>query len=199
MALREWEEGSGKIQSTGSILLELVKCHLRPAGPLHGSVTLMTRQLNEEQLRELNHLMEWCTAIVRFQLSLYAQDPLVSEWVSTKLEIVERTYLQRDLRGMRLVARDINESDTDEWPADRLTALNRSLREKFGKDLTDVKRRDLARIDRIRERGTIRTESEFRVVHGRAEEIWDNNDKKDEMEAINRLLADYESGNAGNT
>ena len=112
------------------------------------------------------------------------------------MEIVEQTYSKADLRGMRLIARDLNALDRDEWTSAQREELNRLLKDRFGKNLADVRSRDLTRIDRIRKRG-IRTENEFRLVHERAEEIWDDDTKRNELEALNRLLADYQRGVAG--
>jgi hypothetical protein len=148
----------------------------------------MTRRLNDKQVQELNHLKEWCTSILQFEKALYAPAP--SE--GGLLEIVQRTYLERDLRGMRVLAKDLNEVPRDWWPSEKLRELNRLLKERFGEDLADLKCRDLASISRIRKRGKIRTENEFRLVHERAEEIWDDEGKRDEMEALNKLLEDYE-------
>lgn len=142
--------------------------------------------LSDKRHQELNCLREWCATILKF----------LPQEEAAIMEIVEQTYSKADLRGMRLIARDLNALDRDEWTSAQREELNRLLKDRFGKNLADVRSRDLTRIDRIRKRG-IRTENEFRLVHERAEEIWDDDTKRNELEALNRLLADYQRGVAG--
>jgi hypothetical protein len=150
----------------------------------------MGRHLSDDQLRELDHLKEWSLTILNFRLAKQVgSDPLIEELIQTTIKV----HSARNLRGMRTIARDDNEQARGMNPAD-LGRLNGLLREKFGEDLSDNMRKDLVKIGKIRHRGKIRTEDEFRLVQGRVDEIWQDATKKDEMDALNQLLNDFEFG-----
>lgn len=59
--------------------------------------------------------------------------------------------------------------------------------------------KDLAVIARVRKRGRIGNEAEYRLVQDRTEQIWNDPEGKKDMEALNKLLAAYEPPNKKKT
>jgi hypothetical protein len=147
------------------------------------------RRPSETQLQELEHKKDWCLAIEESKMAREGPSP----WTDWSIHIIKRTYLDRDLRGMRQIARDLNE-EARYLPKKDLDRLNAVLKEKFGEDLSENRKKDLVKIDRIRKRGRIRSENEFRLVKERTEEIWQDDDKEEENEALNKLLTEFEFG-----
>jgi hypothetical protein len=146
----------------------------------------MAKYLNDAQVAELNRKRGWCLTIIGY-LRTVEESPVFDDFAKAVNEI----YAIRDLRQMRGITRDMNEW-ARELTTTHMAELNGQLRERFGEDLDSQTARDIAMIDRIRNRGAIRTKREYRLVRERAEEIWDDDDKKEEMEALNKLLADFE-------
>ena len=147
----------------------------------------MARKLSDIQLRELGRKKQWCLTSIDFMVTKYGQNAVYQELVSA----VMSTYADNGLRGMRSVFRDLNEWARGLSPM-HVRELNMLLKEKFGEDLQNESGKDLVKIAQIRKRGKIRTENEFRLVQERTEEIWNDDDKKKEVESLNKLLADFE-------
>jgi hypothetical protein len=61
-----------------------------------------------------------------------------------------------------------------------------------GLSLDDLQSERLARLAGIRAAGRITTDEQFRLVSSRVEQIWDDPERRDEFDALNRLMAAYE-------
>jgi len=102
-------------------------------------------------------------------------------------EVIHQAFERRDLRGLRMVARDVAEWATDLSP-EQQQQLDALLVSRFGRGLKD-QRKDVEReIARILRRGQIETEGEYRLLMARVDEIYADESKAEELEQINRLL-----------
>ena len=92
---------------------------------------------------------------------------------------------------MRVVYNDINDLAMS-MRRSQIEELNAILREKFGEDLTTVNKRIAARIQKIEERGYIRTEGEWRMVRDWIDHIMWDDAKDEEVELLDKLMAEYD-------
>ena len=145
----------------------------------------MARKLSEEQARELEHIKDWCLAILHF---LMERDG--AEIWKDFLEVVATTYERNNLTGLRSVFRDINEMAGGMALKDKIE-LNRRLFDRFGKNLLTESKKDLARLRRIMDAGKIRTEVECRLILERVDQIYMLEDQRAELDTLNTLLVEY--------
>jgi hypothetical protein len=146
------------------------------------------KRLNEEQLKELTHIRDWCLTILDFMIDRYGQH---HSFVTQK-DLIIKIYNAQDLRGLRYIYRDSNEWGKNLPTLESTEELNKMLCEKFGKDLQACSKQNLLKIKKIIKRGNISNEREFRVVHNRVNEIYQDSTKKEEIEILNNLLSKFE-------
>jgi hypothetical protein len=140
----------------------------------------MARNLTIAQLAELNRLRLACIAILDF---VVARGNL-AEFASEFRKVVEEAYEKRSLKGLRIIRRDFQEWIGDLPPSAR-TELERGLRSIEGQALDD-------QLSAAIGRGRILTEEECRVVLARVEDIYADPAARNEVELLNRLLADFD-------
>ncbi len=148
-----------------------------------------TKELTEAELQELQFKRDWCVAVLDYLKSI-DDEPGDSVWGGA-IDIVMQTYNRMDLRGMRVVYNDINDLAMS-MRRSQIEELNAILREKFGEDLTTVNKRIAARIQKIEERGYIRTEGEWRMVRDWIDHIMWDDAKDEEVELLDKLMAEYD-------
>ncbi|MFA6570232.1 MAG: hypothetical protein WCT77_03250 [Bacteroidota bacterium] len=146
----------------------------------------MAKQLNDKQLQDLNFKKEWCLTILDFMSCIYknAQSPKML------IELINEEYRKQNLKGFRFIFSDINEMSknlTDQ----ELKDLNKILKSKFGEDLKSQTQKGIIKIEKIKKRGIILTENEFRLVESRVEDIYADESKKEELDTLNNLLNKY--------
>jgi|SRR5215213_3838336 len=146
----------------------------------------MARRLTPERQRELDDLR---AVFEVFGVFLDEISPVAGHsWAG----IVSAVHARGDLTGMRSIRNDSIESLVAFSPAQR-RELDRRLREGPGVTLDTLERQHLARIDRIRAKGSIATEQQYYLVKERIEVIWDDPERADECRSLQALLEDYES------
>lgn len=148
----------------------------------------MSSARRSSHTEEPAQLRDWCTAIVRFMASVSAPAPLFRE-----MEAIERAFERRDLRGLRMVARDLAEWASDLSP-EHQEQLDGQLLAQLGRGLRGARQDAQNEVSRILRRGQIDTADECRLLMSRADEIYADDSKRAELERINALLAAYESG-----
>lgn len=132
---------------------------------------------------ELISLADWCRTVVRFIASTGTNVPMFADYERA----VERAFQRGDLRGLKMVQRDCAE-----WAkglrAEERRKLDGLLRAQTRGGLTEkveAERREAAEILR---RGRIESDEEYRLLATRLDEIYADDARKEEVEAINRLL-----------
>ena len=148
-----------------------------------------TKELTEAELQELQFKRDWCVAVLDYLKSIDAEPG--DSVGGGAIDIVMQTYNRMDLRGMRVVYNDINDLAMS-MRRSQIEELNAILREKFGEDLTTVNKRIAARIQKIEERGYIRTEGEWRMVRDWIDHIMWDDAKDEEVELLDKLMAEYD-------
>lgn len=88
------------------------------------------RKLTEEQVSQLQHIKEWVTVILNFIGKM--TPPNTPTYHIQFLEIVEQTYNSHDLRGMKMLLKDVTEWSKGLSPL-QFEELNTLLKQKFGK------------------------------------------------------------------
>ena len=132
----------------------------------------------------------------------------IKDWVLTILDVIDKfypeekqddarkividTFNSHNLRGMRYIFNDSCEM-AYAMRKQHIDLLNTILITKFGFNLNDKNKKDLVKIKAILSRGCIKNASEYRLLSNRVEQIYADEDKVDELEALNRLLLDFDS------
>lgn len=141
------------------------------------------------KVEEIAFLQDWIKTILDFSFPTMDLPRVLKEQVYNDLE---EAYKNQDIKCLRHNFRDLNEMVLDNSP-EELNKLNRILKSKFGYDLNDNKNNNVVKIKSIITRGYIKTASEYRLLSNRVEQIYADEDKVDELEALNRLLFDFDS------
>ena len=147
------------------------------------------KELTESELQELQFKRDWSITILEFGKKC-DKDPDKFGWDWFK-ESTEKAFERRDLRGMRVIYNEDNEM-AKSFRLSEIEELNAILREKFGEDLTTVNKRIAARIQKIEERGYIKTEGEWRMVRDWIDHIMWDDSKDEEVELLERLMSEYD-------
>jgi hypothetical protein len=140
----------------------------------------MARNLTLAQIAELNRLRSACIAILDFVVARGNLTEIASEF----RDVVEEAYNKRNLGGLRTIRRDFQE-----WVGD----LPPSARDELERGLSSIE--DQAPVDQLSSalgRGRILTEEEYRAVLAKIEEIYADPAALNELELLNRLLADFD-------
>lgn len=145
----------------------------------------MKRKINQNKLEELIFLKEWNETIVKFFV-------LKSKNNSLEIfhQIINETFNKSDLKGMRMIYKDLNEGAND-LPLIEFNELNQQLSQKFGTDLTECNNKNLTKIKQIVKKGNINNDEEYRLILNRVEEIYADDNQKEETEILNMLLTNY--------
>lgn len=150
----------------------------------------MKKELDQKTLEELSFMRDWNWAIMDFLVKNENE-----EFFKEFYPIISEVFDKKDLRGMRMIYNDNNEMARG-LSFHKLNELNRILREKFGFDLNKAHDKVIAKINRIVQRGYLKNDDEFRLLYSRVDEIYADDSKKEEVEILENLMADYEESKA---
>ena len=89
-----------------------------------------------------------------------------------------------------MIYKDLNEGAND-LPLIEFNELNQLLSQKFGADLTECNIKNLTKIKQIVKKGNINNDEEYRLILNRVEEIYADNNQKDQTEILNMLITNY--------
>ena len=133
---------------------------------------------------DARQMHDWCMVALDFlaEVSPFAED---------LRRDVSAASAEGDVKGLRVCVSDLREWISYAPPADRQRVHERLLA-RVGHGLYEV---DLARDNRlasILKRGRIATDSEFRLLMARVDEIYEDEGKQAEVNRINELLSEYE-------
>lgn len=151
----------------------------------------MKKKLDQKALEELSFMRDWNWIIADFLV----KNENEGEFYKQLYPIISEVFDKKNLRGMRMMYNDINEM-AGGFSLHKLTELNRILREKFGSDLNKAREKVVAKINRIAQRGYLKNDDEFRLLYSRVDEIYADDSKKEEVEILENLMADYEESKA---
>ena len=101
-------------------------------------------------------------------------------------------YEKCDFRGIKCAFNDVNDAAFD-LDSKQYKELNHILYLKFGISLDNQNKKIIKKIKTILKRGHIKNIDEYRLVSERVERIYADDDKKEEVETLNNLLADFET------
>ena len=148
----------------------------------------MPRSLSPERQGELNSLYALTKALVEFHRAGF-RDNLAAQLA----EVVERTYRDGSLPGMRQIRDDLLAATeaTVNQPSDR-QRLDALLRERTGHALAHHFAAQRGQIEKIRERGFITTDRQYYLLKERLELIATDPEHQDEAAALQALLTTYE-------
>ncbi len=96
------------------------------------------------------------------------------------------------LSGLKEARNDLLESISN-LPGVELRELDNQLRQKLGITLDTLQGKRLAKIATLREKGLLSTDSQFRLVYGRVDQIWDDPNHSQEAVELQALLTAYEN------
>lgn len=140
---------------------------------------------------ELKQLHDWCDTVVRF-ISTNA-GPQFSAMAASLESAISDEYAKGSLRGLKQISGDLREWAKGFSPKHQ-RELDELLHASVGRGLKEGQRLFEKQVNAILKRGRTRNEDEARLLLERADEIYANESKRDELEKINRLLVAYEGG-----
>jgi hypothetical protein len=145
---------------------------------------------SEERDVELKALRDRSLVIVRFIQGLSSRSEMFSQIEAA----IDTAYKRGDLRGLRLVLKDVLEWVNGLPTSDR-EQLDEVLRRQFGSGLTEAGQETHRQLLDILSRGTIQSVEEYRLLSSRADEIRENGSNDKELQKINLLLMAFHHDN----
>lgn len=138
-----------------------------------------------ERINELEYLSKRSKLIVDFIISKNPQDPILHQYKT----IIENAVKKKDLRGMRIIARD-----TNAWAKGlsqkEIIELEEKLFSEFKENLSGDKV-TLKTIDELLTRGTIQTEDEYRIIHDYLQDLSKGDPFFERISELESLLNTY--------
>ncbi|WP_423128673.1 hypothetical protein [Gaoshiqia sp. Z1-71] len=104
---------------------------------------------------------------------------------------IDNAYEKSDLKYLNRVNKELNVWLVEMFPPKEKKEISQLLKEKLGEN---VEQADLKRVDKINKvvkRGRINNLNEYSLLQQRVEEIYADESKKEEVEMLNKLLADF--------
>lgn len=145
-----------------------------------------------KKLDEVKRLAEWCLFAEGVEHELYREQGAINdfnkEFFELSQEVIQKARDRGDLRGLRMVYRDLNEKFGGLNPQMK-TELDRRLRAQFGQGLEREEKALERRVRRILNAGKIRNAENYRTLETRLHMILDDSSKMEEVEQINGVLA----------
>ncbi len=135
----------------------------------------------------MSFIKDWCLEIMNFFSEVYPMD----ETPGVFRQIINDASDKGDIRGLRILYNDVNEM-AHGVSKSNLVVLNRKLNIKFGMGLDTVKKDNMVRIREILQKGYLESDDEYRFVSALIDEIYIDGCRKDKIDAIYKLMDDYE-------
>jgi hypothetical protein len=104
---------------------------------------------------------------------------------------IDNAYEKANLKYLRQVNKELNVWLVEMFPPKEKEEISRLLKEKLGEDVVQADLKRIDKINKIVKRGKINTIQEYELLQQRIEEIYADNNKKTEVQKINKLLADF--------
>jgi hypothetical protein len=121
-------------------------------------VKVMARRSGNGRDEELARLRSWCLAIVQFMARLSPSNVL-----GDTEDVINSAFERRDLRGLRMICRDVREWTKGLSAADAIR-LEHALRSSFGVGLIETSNKEKGAVSQSLERGKIDGEEEYRIL-----------------------------------
>lgn len=106
-------------------------------------------------------------------------------------KLIEKAYQEKDLKPLKAMSRDIDNQVLKHMPLTMAIKLKELFKEELNINFDAVEKAILKSIDKIVKKGKISNASEYELLLNRVEEIYSDESKKEEVEKLNMLLADY--------
>lgn len=147
----------------------------------------MNKGITQKKITEMAFIKDWYLEIMDFLEEIYPTD----EAPEVFRQIIKDASDKGDIRGLRILYNDVNEM-AHGISKSNLVVLNRKLNIKFGMDLDTVKKDNMVRIREILQKGYLESDDEYRFVSSMIDEIYIDGRRKDKIDAIYKLMDDYE-------
>lgn len=152
--------------------------------------------MEKRNVEEMDFLKDWMITILKFIQEKEQEHGEISQDDQTinneLISNINQAYEKKNLKALKSTFGSINEW-ISYYRSEDLKKINKTLKDKFGFDLNDKNQNNLIKIKSIIKRGCVKTASEYRLLSNRVEQIYADEDKVDELEALNRLLFDFDS------
>jgi hypothetical protein len=154
----------------------------------------MPKAITETQREEWSLVQKQALALAEFfdsKASAFGTGPSL-QMASAIRAVAEPAHpFASRFAGLREALADLLEN-ASYLSASDLRELDAHVRSRLGVSLDDLQAKRLARIAKIRAKGRITSDEQFRLLKGRHEEIWDDPLRMVEAVALNALIEEYE-------
>jgi len=156
---------------------------------------------SDKKQAELDYLLKRCLIFHDFFYKKYYSNkedlikrglPGFSEVYKNMRTTLEEAYQKGNLIVLRAGNKEYN-SELREMPTKDMLELVEILKKELGEDFSIVEKKRLDAINRVIKRGKISNLTEYRLLSERADEIYDDPDRIEELEAVNSLLIAFDS------
>ncbi|WP_439488528.1 hypothetical protein [Algoriphagus sp.] len=134
---------------------------------------------------ELEYLRARSNAIVNFMIKKNPEDLILNQYI----EIIEKTFARKDLKGMRTIGRDVNAWAKALSQKDFIE-LDDLLKVQLGDDLT-MDKISYKSISDVLQRGFIKSKEEYRMVYEYMQDVSEDDPfagSRSEMEYLLKLF-----------
>jgi hypothetical protein len=147
----------------------------------------------KKQKHGLDYLFERSEFIIDFIIDSYRLEGSDSAFLSMKKILID-TFNKKDIKGLRMLAQDIDGFGKELPYQKDVKLLNRALVVKFGEDLYG-NRETLSVVNNIITSGKISDEDEHRVLHDFLFDVDEQKITQINREKLLKILDDFESSN----
>ena len=139
--------------------------------------------------RDLEHSPETCDALIRFLESAGLEAPEANGFRTA----VMKAFEGERLRALRAIVSELLDFGKDLSPSPR-AEFERLAQRLDGPNATRERQARISELRRMRNRGSVTNEDEYRLVSERLEEIWQDANRQEEVAALRILLGTFKPG-----
>ncbi len=144
-------------------------------------------KLTKEQTKKIWFLYEWNMVITEY--IEYLESEFDIDW---REDFEEPRMTKSDLKGWQMAYNDSFEMVQGLLP-DQYKTLDKILKDKFGEGLFEADKKHVKRINKIVEKGKIKTEVQYYLLREYFERIWDMIEYKNTAGKIEKMLYVFEN------
>jgi len=98
---------------------------------------------------------------------------------------------KKQIKDLRHITKDINSDLREELPPQKYFELKRLFKEQLGEDIETEEKKYFEKIEKIKKRGKIKTENEFRLIDSHINLIFHDEKNTTEVQQLEKLLATF--------
>jgi len=152
------------------------------------------RNTKSANVQEVEYLESHFNVYYNFMLNYYHIHKNETDlWGLGEIKkIVDTLVKEKKLRKLKILIKDIDTNIREGLPQKIANQIRNLYHTQLGEDIEAEEKKYLEKIEKIRKRGKIKTEAEYRLIETRLDELFGENPEGEEWQEMDKLLGTFE-------